>query len=104
MESAREIGTLIQALYETICGPAGQPRHWDDMRRLFFPGAHMIRTIVDPKGIPQAQVMDVDTYIKTTNSYFDHEGFYEWEIAQRVDRFGNIAQVFSTGISSPPMF
>jgi len=33
------------------------------MREMFFPGAHMVRTIIAEDGAPQALVMDVDTYI-----------------------------------------
>ncbi len=91
-----EIGTLISALYETICGPAGQERQWERMRGLFFPGAHMIRTSLGTDGTPRALVMDVEQYIASTSGFFQEEGFFEWEIARRLDRFGNVAQVFST--------
>jgi hypothetical protein len=40
--------------------------------------------------------MDVETYIASTASFFKEQGFHEWEIAKRVDQFGNIAHVFST--------
>lgn len=96
METPREIDILVTALYETICGPAGQERQWDRMRTLFFPGAHMIRTSIREGGTPQALVMDVETYISTTAGFFNEQGFYEWEVARRIDRFGNIAHVFST--------
>lgn len=96
MSKNPEIDKLISCLYETICGPAGQERQWDRMRALFFQGAHMIRTSVDADGTPQALMMDVETYIVSTASFFKDQGFYEWEIAKRVDQFGNIAHVFST--------
>lgn len=96
MDIARDIDSLIRTLYETICGPAGQERQWDRMRRLFFPKAHMVRTSVSDDGTPQALVMDVETYIATTSPYFQGEGFFEWEVARRIDKFGNIAHVFST--------
>ena len=96
MDIVRDIDSLIRTLYETICGPAGQERQWGQMRRLFFPEAHMIRTSVGDDGTPQASVMDVETYIATTSPYFQGEGFFEWEVARRIDRFGNIAHVFST--------
>ena len=96
METEREISALMTALYETICGPAGQERQWERMRQLFFPGAHMIRTSVDNDGKPQALVMDVEEYISTTTGFFKDQGFFEWEVARRIDIFGNIAHVFST--------
>lgn len=96
MDDARDIDTLIKALYETICGPAGQERQWERLRGLFFPQAHMVRTIVSDDGTPQALVMDLSSYIATTTPFFHDRGFFEWEVARRTDRFGNIAQVFST--------
>jgi hypothetical protein len=96
MDTYKEITDLITALYETICGPAGQARQWERMRSLFFPRAHMIRTSIAEDGTPQALVMDVEEYIALTSSFFHEQGFFEWEIARRVDQFGNIAHVFST--------
>ncbi len=96
MDTSKEIGDLICALYETICGPAGQERQWERMRGLFFPGAHMVRTSVRGDGTPQASVMDVEEYIACTSGFFQQQGFFEWEIARDLDQFGNIAHVFST--------
>ncbi len=96
MDDTQDIDTLISALYETICGPAGQERQWERMRALFFPGVHMIRTSLDQDGIPQAKVMDVEKYITSTSVFFQEQGFFEWEVARRTDKFGNIAHVFST--------
>jgi hypothetical protein len=96
MDAEKEINALMIALYETICGPAGQERQWDRMRGLFFPRAHMIRTSLGADGTPQAQVMDVEEYIASTSSFFHEQGFFEWEIARRMDHFGNVAHVFST--------
>ncbi len=96
MDAVRDIDSLIHALYETICGPAGQERQWDRLRHLFFPRAHMVRTFIGNDGAPQALVMDVESYITTTTPYFQDPGFFEWEVARRTDQFGNIAHVFST--------
>jgi hypothetical protein len=96
MHDVQQIDGLIKSLYETICGPAGQERQWERMRQLFYPGAHMIRTSVDENGVPQAMVMDVESYISSTAGFFKEQGFFEWEIARRTDGFGNIAHVFST--------
>ena len=96
MDANKEVDALISALYETICGPAGQERQWDRMRGLFFPRAHMIRTSIRADGTPEALVMDVEEYIASTSGFFQEQGFFEWEIARRIDRFGNVAHIFST--------
>ena len=92
----KDIDTLIKALYDSICGPPGKERKWDQMRPLFFDRAHMIRTDVLENGSPQAVVRDVEEYIESTKGFFDQKGFYEWEVARRTDLFGNVAHVFST--------
>ena len=40
--------------------------------------------------------MDVDAYIARVEPYFATIGFYEKEIARRVEQFGQIAHVWST--------
>lgn len=96
MEYVKTIPSLIEALYDSISGPAGQERKWDQMRGLFSPGARLIRTTVEESGTPRALVMDVEAYIDNTSGLFQEHGFYEWEVARRTDRFGNIAHVLST--------
>jgi hypothetical protein len=96
MDDVSSIDSIIHALYEVISGPAGQEREWDRDRNLFYPGAHLIRTVIGDDGAPRAVVMDIETYIKDTADFFLRNGFYEWEIARKTDRFGNIAHVLST--------
>ncbi len=92
----RDIDTLIKTLYDSICGPAGQERKWDQMRALFFDRAHMIRTDISEDGTPQAVVRGVEEYIESTKGFFDQQGFYECEVYRRTEIFGNVAHVFST--------
>ena len=42
------------------------------------------------------RAMDVEGFIGTADPYFAAKGFFEHEVARRVDQFGHIAQVFST--------
>ena len=86
---------IIASLYDVISGPAGQPRNWDRMRSLFVPGARLIPTSASSAGA-SARVLDVDGYIERVKPAFERDGFYEREIARKVDQFGNIAQLFST--------
>lgn len=90
------IDGIIDALYDTISGEAGEPRDIRRFRSLFLPGARLIPTTPDPKGGTTAQVLDIDQYFKYANEHFKVAGFYEREATRRTDRFGNIAHVFST--------
>jgi len=96
MEDVRNLDSLIKALYESISGPKGQERQWDHLRYIFFPKAHFVRTIIGDDHSPQALIMDVENFIETASPYFHETSFYEWEVARRTERFGNIAHIFST--------
>jgi hypothetical protein len=88
---------ILAACYEVISGPAGQARDWDRLRSLFLPGARLIPT--GPKkegGGYAARVYTPDEFVTRTTPIFEKQGFYEKQAAQRMERFGNIAQIFST--------
>ena len=90
------IDQVVAALYDVISGPAGQRRNWDRLRALFDPGARLLRTVVSPEGKAALAAMDVEGFIAEASPYFAAKGFFEREVARRVDQFGHIAQVFST--------
>ncbi len=95
MDETASIESIVRALYETISGPAGIPRDWDRFRSLLFPGARLVRTCISANGAPCALAMDAEAYESDTSDYFSREPFYEWEVANRTERFGNIAHVLS---------
>jgi hypothetical protein len=93
------IDAIIAATYEVISGPAGKKRDWDRERSLFIPGARLIPTATVPgrNDVDLAPlVLDVEGYIARVEPLFEREGFYEKEIARRVEQFGQIAHVWST--------
>ena len=93
------IDAIIAAAYDVISGPAGKKRDWDRERSLFFPGARLIptATVAGRNDVDLAPLtLDVEGYIARVEQIFEKEGFYEKEIARRVDQFGRIAQVWST--------
>lgn len=87
---------ILAALYDVISGPAGQPRDWNRMRSLFAPGARLIPTVYRPDSIPSLRVLDVDQYIASVGPRLESGGFFEKEIARRVERYGGVVHVFST--------
>lgn len=93
------IDAIIAAAYDVISGPAGKKRDWDRERSLFFPGARLIptATVAGRNDVDLAPlILDVEGYIARVEQLFEREGFYEKEIARRVEQFGRIAQVWST--------
>jgi hypothetical protein len=87
---------ILKSLYDVISGPAGQKRDWDRFRSLFYEGARLIPATKPAEGPPRARVTDVEGYVTRASANMTQQGFYEREIAQRVEQFGSIAHVFST--------
>jgi len=89
------VEAAVAALYDVISGPAGQPRDWDRFRRLFAPGARLVPAAPRPDGAAPV-ALTPDEYVERVSTRFVEAGFFEREIARRVERFGAIAHVFST--------
>lgn len=95
------IDAIITAAYDVISGPAGKKRDWERERSLFIPGARLIPTTkaageINTGQTIAPQVFDVEGFIERSREYLEKNGFYEKEIARRVEQFGHIAHVWST--------
>ena len=93
------IDAIIAAAYDVISGPAGKERDWDRERSLFISGARLIPTAVEAgrNDVDLApQTLNVEDYIARVEPLFAKSGFYEKEVARRVEQFGQIAHVWST--------
>ena len=93
------IAGIIDAAYAIISGAAGAARDWNRFRTLFLPGARLIptnRAIHADQGGHAPDVMDVETFIRTTEPVLVAMGFEERQIALRVERFGCMAHAWST--------
>lgn len=90
------IDAILAATYDVISGPAGQKRDWDRFRSLFLPGARLIAAGPRKSGEIGARTLTPDEYAKFGEPYFAKNSFTESELARHTDRFGNIAQIFST--------
>ena len=87
--------SILAALYDVISGPAGK-RDWDRFRSLVIPGARLIPTGPRPTGEVGSRVLSVDDYVQRAGALFEKEGFFEREASRQVEKFGNIAHIFST--------
>jgi hypothetical protein len=86
---------IIAAVYDVISGPAGQ-RDWNRFNSLFYAGARLIPTRIDDKGAATARVLTPEEYATRSQAFFSKEGFFENSIANRVENWTSIAQVWST--------
>jgi hypothetical protein len=92
-EDVKSLDSILAAVYDVISGPAGD-RDWNRFRSLFVPEARL--TSASKKGDGSIFLRDVDGYARGAGGYFKTHAFYESAIVNRVERFGNIAQVFSS--------
>ena len=99
LADVESIDAIIAATYDVISGPAGKQRDWDRERSLFYPSARLMptATVAGRNDVELApQILDVESYIARVEPLFAKSGFYETEIARRVESFGSIAHVWST--------
>jgi hypothetical protein len=94
MSDDSEIGAVIDEMYAMISGPAG-PRDWSRQANCFLPDARQVRTWLDEDGRPAKKSMGLDEYARDTTPFFAVNPFYEVETERRIDRFGNMAHVWS---------
>jgi hypothetical protein len=94
---------LVASLYDVISGDAGKPRDWNRFRSLFLPDGRLgvIRpqspaTKDAPARKGDAVLFSPDTYVQRNEPYLTTHGFFERSIANRVEEFGNLVQVWST--------
>ena len=89
-------GILARA-YATISGPRGEMRDWDRFLDLFLPGQGDLRAVFrDAEGQPRIRHLKPEDYKELGQRMFDQEGFFEYGLHHRIERFGSVAHVFST--------
>ncbi|GAA5442060.1 hypothetical protein Misp06_00221 [Microbulbifer sp. NBRC 101763] len=96
MDAKIQIQELLRELYKVISGPAGYKRDWKRQQNLFTSYAKVIRTSADSNGEPQSLVMDIQDYPDNFQELIGERAFYEDEIQNIIEVFGNIAHAFST--------
>ena len=87
------LDSILKAIYDVISGPAGE-RDWNRFRSLFVPEARL--TSATRKDGGPVRLLDVEGYVRGAGAYFKTHAFYESAITNRIQKFGNIAQVFSS--------
>lgn len=89
------IDSIIPALYATISGGPGVARQWERFHTLFHPNAQMVPTRCGATRCI-AQFMTPKEYQQRADSLLTTLGFREHELARRTDRYGAIAQAYSS--------
>jgi hypothetical protein len=86
---------VVRASYVAISGPPGQALNLDRFRSLFQPQAQLVSMSIKD-GRVVAHTMTLSEFTDMVIAAIGKEGHVEREIAQRVDVYGNIANVWSS--------
>jgi len=87
------IAQLLDQLYAVISFEEGTEPNWGALEQVFSKHARITR--VTPDG---TDYMDPSSFLEMTQSMLElgaYTSFYELEIARRIERFSNVAQVWS---------
>lgn len=90
------IDGIVKAYYEVISGPAGQPREWSRDRSLYPTDVRFVEVSEDKNGKIETRTMTHQQYVDKVDGELVGKGFDEREIHRVTERFGSIANVFST--------
>jgi hypothetical protein len=89
------IDGMIQAYYDIVSGPKGQPRDWARDRTLYIPDVRFVPVDVAKDGKITPRISTHQQFAEASAS-LEKEGFFENEIHRLTERFGPIAHVWST--------
>jgi hypothetical protein len=90
------MNAIIEAVYAVISGPAGKARDWKRFQSLFAPGARLVAVHRDKEGHEHLLTFTSGQFAQQAGAYMSEHGFFERETHRSVERYGAIAQVFST--------
>ena len=88
--------SIIAALYEVISGEKGQARDWDRFKNLFTSDAKLIPTFLTKEGQVAYRAITPAEYEASFSKNIPTRGFFEREISNITESFGNIVHIFST--------
>jgi hypothetical protein len=94
-KDVQSVDAIIASLYEVISGEPGIDRDWNRFRNLFKPEARLIPTRKDDKGELIIKALTPEEYVQLFQSRIP-TGFFERELARKIDSFGTVTHVFST--------
>ena len=95
----KSLDGILQAYYEVVSGPAGEAADRARDESLHVPGARVGITRVEPEGQHLFEIMTLGVFHDRFGGSRE-EPFYEWEVHRVTQRFGNIAHVWSTYVTS----
>ncbi|MCH7905255.1 MAG: nuclear transport factor 2 family protein [Armatimonadetes bacterium] len=87
---------VVLGLYNVISGPAGKKRDPEQFRALFHESAKMVSVAGAQDGKVRYNVFTIEDYIERNFPFLENRGFFEMEVKNVTEEYGNVAHVFST--------
>lgn len=88
---------VVATLYRLLSGPRDARRDWPAVRALFLPGAELHSELVLPDGEIKSRSWTVAEFVEEAAAeYANADGFWEREVAGRMEEYGNVAHIWST--------
>jgi hypothetical protein len=94
-EDLQSIENIANAVVETISGEKGEKRDWDRFRNLFKPTAQLNAVFHRNDGT-WFKVNTLDEFVDKAGTWYEDNGFREYQYKNTIDRFGHIAHVFQS--------
>src|SRR5580704_3163017 len=91
-EDVSSPSAVVRASYIAISGPSGQILNLARFRSLFLPQAQLV-SVNEKDGKGAARTMTLQEFTDMVTARIGKDGHVEHEIAQRVEVYGNIANV-----------
>tara|TARA_A100000171_G_scaffold50666_1_gene62697 strand:+ start:39 stop:539 length:501 start_codon:yes stop_codon:yes gene_type:complete len=88
-------GEAVEALYEVISGPVGEPRDWERFRTMFLDGAQMTVLAPMPEGEERVVTLTVEEYVSRNAERLSEMGFTEAETRRQTHVYGGLATILS---------
>lgn len=88
-------GEAVEALYEVISGPVGEPRDWERFRAMFLDGAQMTVLAPMPEGEERVVTLTVEEYVSRNAERLSEMGFTEAETRRQTHVYGGLATILS---------
>lgn len=95
-EEAGSIDSIVSSIFAIISGEKGEEGDWELMKNIFHPKARLMTGYPDEAGINELRVFSVEEYISTFRNDFYNMTFYEKDVKNEIERFGDLAHVLST--------
>lgn len=98
---------VVDAVFQSVSGPADVPRDYNRLRALAAPDARFVMVTRSPRG-PIVQSMDFDGFVQAFTGLTAGRAYYESELSRKSEGYGDLMTVNSRyeahiGIGNPPV-